>query len=106
MTRTRSDQANRTAILMAKRQDKEFAAIDTDHSAPETRADSANAIRVRRMMLPDLRLMASRLEAAYLDQPMVETDRAGVFLTGARSMRPLDKTRPQTHLAFTAADEF
>jgi hypothetical protein len=64
------------------------------------------AVRVRRMRIPDLRLLAARMDAIYLDQPLVETDRAGILLNGARTLRPFDRTRPLTHLAFTGANEF
>lgn len=105
MTRTDSAQVNRSTILMTNRQEEAGAV----HSGPKSECvspPSPDAMRVRRMRIRDVRWLASRIDAMYLDQPLVETDRAGVFLTGARSLRPLDRTRPLTHLAFTGGDDF
>ena len=105
MTNRNAEQTNRAATLPFKRQDQ-LESVPDFTSPPSPQSSASTEHTVRRMHPTDLRLLGSRIEAAYLDQPWSLVDRSGLFTTGARSLRPLDRDRPVTHIAFAPDNEF
>jgi len=67
---------------------------------------TSGQVRVRRMRIVDLRLLASRIDVTYLDYPFIQTDRSGVFAIGLRTLRPFNRLAPVTNLAFVGDDDF
>jgi len=107
MTKADTAHAIRAAALAFKRQENKAAKAKRPSSSLDTQqVPLPGSISVRRMHLRDLRHLATRINVTYLDQPTALIDRSGVFATGLRAQRPLDRMRPIVHLAFAHPDEF